>query len=426
MSDREQQIAGVGTSGVRGPVVLVTSPHAGSARAGQAAELLERVGITVGARLDVRDLDRTVALGASWREQGYSAAIAAGGDGTVGAVASHLTGSGLPLGILPFGTSNDVARSLGVPLDLDEASEAIAHGAPAQVDIGQASPAVTEPGGLAVHPHEDDDEDGEERDETRPSAQVQAAGAMPTAYFLHALTLGFNVQFARLATDVARRKRWGPLNYATSVLESLTHLKPVEVTLRLSGVKLANGHEQPEAEEQVVTVQALQIAVINTPVFGGRLNLRMPNVRLRDDVLDFVVFEAIDQQALRGTVEGLLSALNNVGGAMREQLGQITQPRADQAAQVSQNRTTDEAAGLALPGVRRFKARSAIMETAEPLDLTLDGEIRARTPARIGVAPNPLHILLPVEAHAALVGEEVLADTHSKRIERQHDHDAMK
>ncbi|HEX8035881.1 MAG TPA: diacylglycerol kinase family protein, partial [Ktedonobacterales bacterium] len=346
-----------------------------------------------------------------WRERGYSAAIAAGGDGTVGAVASHLTGSGLPLGILPFGTSNDVARSLGVPLDLDEASEAIAHGAPAQVDIGQASPAVTEPGGLAVHPHEDDDG---ERDETQPSAQVQAAGAMPTAYFLHALTLGFNVQFARLATDVARRKRWGPLNYATSVLEALTQLKPVEVTLRLSGVTSGNGQEQPEAEEQVVTVQALQIAVVNAPVFGGGFNLRLPDVGLRDDLLDFVVFEAIDQQTLRSTVEGLLTALNNIGGAMRDQWGQMTQQRADQAARASQNRTGDEAAGLALPGVRRFKAHSAIIETAEPLDLTLDGEIRARTPARIAVAPEPLHILLPVEAHAALVGEEVLADAQQK------------
>lgn len=411
MSEREQQSVGAGTGRVRGPVVLVTSPHAGGARAGQASELLERAGVTVGARLDVHDLDRHFALGASWREQGYSAAIAAGGDGTVGAVASHLTGSGLPLGILPFGTSNDVARSLGVPLDLDEASTAIAHGVPAQVDIGQASPAVTEPGGLAVHPHNHDDDDGEKRDTTQPGAQEKAAGAMPTAYFLHALTLGFNVQFARLATDVARRKRWGPLNYATSVLQSLTHMKPVEVTLRLSGVKSANGHEQPEAEEQVVTVQALQIAVINTPVFGGRLNLRMPDVRLRDDLLDFLIIEAVDQQTLRGTVEGLLSALSSAGDAMRGQLGQMTQQRSDQAAQVSQNRTADEAAGLALPGVRRFKARSAIIETAEPLDLTLDGEIRAHTPAHVGIASNPLYILLPVEAHAALVGEEVLADT---------------
>lgn len=406
MRERDQQLAADAVAGIRGPVVLVTSPHAGSSRAGDAAKQLEQAGVTVGAHLNVHDLDHSSPMGTAWREHGYSAVVAAGGDGTIGAVASHLVGSGLPLGILPFGTSNDVARSLGVPLDLDDACEVIVHGVPTQVDIGQASPAVTEPGGLAPHAHDDD----HEQDETRASAQEQPAGVMPKAYFLHALTLGFNVQFARLATDVARRKRWGPLNYATSVLEALTHLTPVEVTLRLSGVKSANGNEQPVAEEQVVTVQALQIAVINTPVFGGGFNLRLPDVRLRDELLDFVVIEALDQHTLRNTVEGLLAALNNVGDALRGQLGQMTQQRADQAERVSQNHAAEEAPGFALPGVRRFKAHSAVVETPEPLDLTLDGEIRARTPARIGVAPNPVRILLPVEAHAALVGEDVLAD----------------
>lgn len=409
MSEREQQLAGDAVSGIRGPVVLVTSPHAGSSRAGDAAKQLKQAGVTVGMHLNVHDLDHPSPLGMAWREQGYGAVIAAGGDGTIGAVASHLAGSDLPLGILPFGTSNDVARSLGIPLDLDEACEVIVHGVPTQVDIGQATPAVTEPGGLAPHTH-DDDEHEHEKGATQASAHERTAGVMPTAYFLHALTLGFNVQFARLATDVARRKRWGPLNYATSVLEALTHLTPVEVTLRLSGVKSANGQEQPPAEEQVVTVQALQIAVVNTPVFGGGFNLRLPDVRLRDDLLDFVVIEAIDQRSLRNTVEGLLTALNNVGDALRGQLGQMTQQRTDQAEQVSQSRSADEVAGLTLPGLRRFKARSVIFETPEPLDLTLDGEIRARTPACISVAPDPVRILLPVEAHAALVGEDVLAD----------------
>ena len=398
MSEPAQPHAAETAAGGRGPVVLVISPNAGSARAGDPVACLEQAGVTVGLHLEVHDLDRATSLGPIWRDQGFRAVVAAGGDGTIGAVASHVAGSGLPLGILPMGTSNDTARSLGVPLDLAQACDTIAHGMPTAIDVGLASPAVTEPWALTQQPSGGADGSADRSD------TLAARGA----YFLHALTLGFNVQFARLATDVARRQRWGALNYATSVLEALTHFQPVTVTLRLSGVKNADGQD---AEDLVATFQALQVAVVNTPVFGGAFNLRLPDVRLRDDLLDFVVIEALDPNALRNTVEGLLGALNNIGDVLRERVSQLTQQRVGQAEQVSPARA-DEAAGLALPGVRRFKAREAIVETQEPLDLTLDGEIRARTPAHIRVAPDSLHILLPVEAHAALIGEEVQAEAH--------------
>lgn len=136
MSEREQRLAGDTSYGKRGPVVLVVSSHSGGAATGDAAEHLKPAGVTVGARLTVHELDHLTLQGNTWREQGYSAVIAAGGDGTIGAVASHLAGTDLRLGILPLGTSNDVTRSLGVPLDLDEACEAIAYGVPTQVDMG--------------------------------------------------------------------------------------------------------------------------------------------------------------------------------------------------------------------------------------------------------------------------------------------------
>lgn len=122
---------------------------------------------------------------------------------------------------------------------------------------------MTEPGGIAVESHDGDTTNG-----TRATEREVAVNARPTAYFLFALTLGSNVHFARLATDVAQRKRWGPFNNAASVLEALAHLQPVPVTLRFSGVR--NGNGQQTAEERVVTLQALQIAVVNTPVFGER------------------------------------------------------------------------------------------------------------------------------------------------------------
>jgi len=55
------------------------------------------------------------------RADGTELFVAAGGDGTVSAVAGPLVGSGLPVGILPLGTGNILARDLGIPQDWETA-----------------------------------------------------------------------------------------------------------------------------------------------------------------------------------------------------------------------------------------------------------------------------------------------------------------
>ena len=64
--------------------------------------------------------------------------MAGGGDGTVSAAAARLAGTDKALAVLPAGTMNLFARSLGVPPDLDRAIAAFAHGAVRRVDVAEA------------------------------------------------------------------------------------------------------------------------------------------------------------------------------------------------------------------------------------------------------------------------------------------------
>ena len=91
--------------------------------------------------LDVRvaggPLVRTVACEAVAR--GATVVVAGGGDGTVSTAASVLAGAAATLGILPLGTLNHFAKDVGVPLDLDEAIQAIVGGRCVRVDVGEVN-----------------------------------------------------------------------------------------------------------------------------------------------------------------------------------------------------------------------------------------------------------------------------------------------
>ena len=70
---------------------------------------------------------------------GLDAVVAGGGDGTLSCAAGHLAGTGRPLGILPLGTLNHLARDARIPVKLEEAVAVIAAGHSRAIDVAEVN-----------------------------------------------------------------------------------------------------------------------------------------------------------------------------------------------------------------------------------------------------------------------------------------------
>jgi YegS/Rv2252/BmrU family lipid kinase len=104
----------------------------------QLAEIFSSKGLEADIQL-ARSAGEIVELARRAAKAESSVVVAAGGDGTVNAVASELVGSGKILGVLPMGTLNHFAKDLGVPVDLQSAVDVIAQQTLAQIDVGEVN-----------------------------------------------------------------------------------------------------------------------------------------------------------------------------------------------------------------------------------------------------------------------------------------------
>ena len=337
--------------------IITHSPHAGKAtQLEHALDLLQQAGVQIIDVIAVADLDHQPLQGKRWQERGADVAIAAGGDGLIGGVITHIAESDLPLGILPLGTSNDIARSLDIPLTLPEAVQVIAEGKQQRMDIGMAQPAEQAP-----HAALDDH-----------------LTARSHGYFAHALTVGLNVQFAKIATNVATRQRYGRLAYSVAALDVLVHREPLDVALSFTGLAGPNGKTIHHAQQPpALYCCALEVAVINAPVFGGQWQMSLPQASINDRLLDIVVIENISMERMNAAIA---------------QLFHPWQSRADTEAEPSHHPA--ELSGI--PGLHHFQASGVLIKTeADPQDVTLDGEIRGQTPVQIALASKGLRVMLP-------------------------------
>lgn len=176
-------------------------------------------------------------------EAGAALVIASGGDGTVRYVAGSLRHTGVPLAIIPNGTGNLLARTLGVPVsNVEEAVRIAFDGVVRQIDVGLAS----------------DPED--------PSGTEHP--------FL--VIAGIGIDAAMVAnTNPALKERLGWLAYVDGALRSLTASKPVRVRYRVDG-----------RSEHVRNAHSLMVG--NVGALPGNIEL-MPGARIDDGMLDVAV-----------------------------------------------------------------------------------------------------------------------------------------
>ena len=112
-------------------IALIYNEHAGEGMSrDELTEQVERGGHEVVATLGSHsDLTRVLKTPAEL-------VVAAGGDGTIASAAKAVAGSGRPLAVLPLGTANNIAKSLGIHGALPELIECWRHAVPVPVDLG--------------------------------------------------------------------------------------------------------------------------------------------------------------------------------------------------------------------------------------------------------------------------------------------------
>ncbi|MEL6288839.1 MAG: lipid kinase [Pseudomonadota bacterium] len=117
--------------------LVVANPRA-SRFADAGALALERLAETlvIAATLET---DSVTDLAERARAEQADCIVVAGGDGTLSRLLSELVASDVPIGIIPLGTANDLARTLGVPLDIDVAVRIISDGLITRIDLGTAN-----------------------------------------------------------------------------------------------------------------------------------------------------------------------------------------------------------------------------------------------------------------------------------------------
>jgi YegS/Rv2252/BmrU family lipid kinase len=161
--------------------------------------------------------------------------IVGGGDGTLNAAIDGLVKTQLPLGILPLGTANDLARTLGIPNSLAEACKIIAYGEMRRIDLGWVN----------------------------------------GKHFFNVASMGLSVKITQKLTKEIKR-RWGIFAYAAIALQVIWESRPFSAEIRM--------------KDQSFRVKTVQIAIGNGRYYGGGMAV-VHDATIDDQRLDLYSLE---------------------------------------------------------------------------------------------------------------------------------------
>jgi diacylglycerol kinase (ATP) len=167
--------------------------------------------------------------------------VAVGGDGTLSQVLQGIATSNVSLALVPAGTGNDFARTLGIGTSSERAIQALAGGQRVAVDLGRWTC-------------------GERH-----------------GVFLNVAGCGFDAMVAERINTGFRRLH-GQTAYLAAVLNTLAKFQPVGLTLEIDGQRL----------ESVATL----CAVANAQSYGGGLRIA-PTALINDGLLDVILVERL-------------------------------------------------------------------------------------------------------------------------------------
>lgn len=117
-------------------LIVNAKSRRGAAQFERARTLFEEAGIRLIAAHPIRDPSKLNDTVRQAVRDGAPMVIVGGGDGSLSCVVDDVVGKDVVFAVLPLGTANSFARTLGLPLELEEAVRAIANGKRRRVDLG--------------------------------------------------------------------------------------------------------------------------------------------------------------------------------------------------------------------------------------------------------------------------------------------------
>lgn len=226
-------------------IALLTNPTSGKGKGAKirrgALQRLRDGGLTV-RDLQGRDAGEALDLARQCVADGVDALVVCGGDGMVHLAVQALATTGTPLGIVPAGTGNDVARYFDLPRkDPDAAVDRVLGGRTRTVDLARSG----------------------------------------SQFYVTVLAAGFDA----VVNERANRMTWpkGQMRYNIATLAELRVFEPLPYTLQL--------------DDRQVSLEAMLVAVGNGPSFGGGLRITEGAV-LDDGLLDVVIIKPISKPDL--------------------------------------------------------------------------------------------------------------------------------